>query len=303
MVMSDLLTAERSLFDHYELPLHSRTLRLADPDLDVVVRETGAGEPVLFVHGSGMSGATWAPVLAEMNGNRAIAVDLPGFGRSDTYEYGGRSLRRHAVAQLGSLLDALELERVPIVGTSLGAMWALCLAVDAPERVSAVVALGMPAAALPGLRGDPYFTLMTTPGIGRLASHGPTPRSVPATRKGMAKVIGPRALAAAPDEFFEVVRLGMARPGWGRAMWTHLNLAMRRGKPRPGNALTDEELRSIAAPVQFIWGDGDVYGGPEIGRRATAVLPDARIEVIEGGHAPFLDDPALCARLITRIVG
>jgi pimeloyl-ACP methyl ester carboxylesterase len=78
-------------------------------------------------------------------------------------------------------------------------------------------------------------------------------------------------------------------------MWTHLNLAMRRGKPRPGNALTDDELRSIAVPVQFIWGDGDVYGGPEIGRRAVELLPQGRLEVIEGRHAPFLDDPERCA--------
>jgi pimeloyl-ACP methyl ester carboxylesterase len=301
--MSDsLLTAERRLFTAYGLHLRSRSVRLADPDLEVAVRESGEGEPVLFVHGSGMNGATWAPVLAALNGNRAIAVDLPGFGRSAAYEYSGRSLRRHAVAQLTSLLDALELERVPIVGTSLGAMWALCLAVDAPERVSAVVALGMPAAALPGLRGDPYFKLMTTPGIGRLVSRAPAPKDVAATRKGMARVIGERALAGTPDELFEVVRLGMARPGWGRAMWTHLNLAMRRGRPRPGNALTDDELRAIDVPVHFIWGDGDVYGGPEIGRRAVDLLPDGRIDVIEGNHAPFLDDPELCARIVTRIV-
>jgi hypothetical protein len=34
--------------------------------------------------------------------------------------------------------------------------------------VSAVVAIGMPAVALPGIRGDPFFTLMTIPGLGRL---------------------------------------------------------------------------------------------------------------------------------------
>jgi pimeloyl-ACP methyl ester carboxylesterase len=38
-------------------------------------------------------------------------------------------------------------------GTSLGAMWALCFALEAPERVVAVVAIGMPAVALPGVRG------------------------------------------------------------------------------------------------------------------------------------------------------
>jgi len=245
-----------------------------------------------------MSGATWAPLLAHLPDRRAIALDLPGFGRSDACSYAGRPLREHAVAQLSSTLDELGLQRAPIVGTSLGGMWALCLALDRPERVSAIVSLGMPAAALPGLRGDPFFKIMSTPFIGRLVSHGPAPPSAAVARKVMAKVLGGRALARTPDEFFEVVRVGMAQPGWGNAMWTHLNLAMRVGRARPENVLTDDELRSITAPVQMIWGDGDVYGGPEIGRRAAGVLPDARLEIIAGGHAPFLDDPERCAELI-----
>src|SRR5919112_1684660 len=117
-----------------------------------------------------------------------------------------RSLRAHAVAQLTSVLDALDLDRAPLVGTSLGAMWALCLALDKPERVSAVVAIGMPAVALPGVRGDPFFTLMTIPGVGRVASRVlPAPKSVKATRRGMKGVMGRPALERTPDEFFEVV--------------------------------------------------------------------------------------------------
>jgi pimeloyl-ACP methyl ester carboxylesterase len=114
----------------------------------------------------------------------------------------------------------------------------------------------------------------------------------------MARGLGPRALAQTPETFFEVVRAGMAQPGWREAMWTHLNLAMRAGRARPENVFTDDELRSITTPVQLIWGDGDVFGGPEIGRCAVAVMPDARLEIIPGGHVPFLDDPQRCATLI-----
>jgi 2-hydroxy-6-oxonona-2,4-dienedioate hydrolase len=227
-------------------------------------------------------------------------VDLPGFGRSDPYSYTGRPLREHAVAQLSSTLDALGLERAAIAGTSLGAMWALNLALAAPERVSRVVALGMPAVALPGLRPDPYFRLLTTPGLGRLAARGPAPKSAAAARKGMSRALGRGALERLPDEFFDVVQTGMAKPGWGQAMWSHLNLAMRYGRAHPENVFDDDELRAISAPVQLIWGDRDVYGGPEVGQRAAALLPDARLEVIEGGHAPFLDDAELCADLIRQ---
>jgi pimeloyl-ACP methyl ester carboxylesterase len=299
--MTDALTtAEDRLFDRYGVPVRSRSLQLADPDLEIAVHETGTGPPVIFVHGSGMSGATWTPLLAHLPDRHAIALDLPGFGHSDAYCYSGRPLREHAVAQLNSTLDALGLERAAIAGTSLGAMWALNLALAAPERVSSVITLGMPAVALPGMRPDPYFKLLTTPGLGRLAARGPTPKNAAAVRQGTSRALGRRAVERLPDEFFDVVRAAMAAPGWGRAMWSHLNLAMRYGRARPGNAFDDDELRSISAPVQLIWGDCDVYGGPEIGERATALLPVSRLELIEGGHAPFLDEPARCAELIRQ---
>jgi len=70
--------------------------------------------------------------------HRLIAFDLPGFGLSDAFDYRRRTLRVHAVAQLTWLLDALDLGPLPIVVASLGRMWALCLAIDAPNRVGAV---------------------------------------------------------------------------------------------------------------------------------------------------------------------
>lgn len=209
-------------------------------------------------------------------------------------------MRRHAVAQLNSILDALGLQCAPIVGTSLGAMWALCLAVDEPRRVSAVVGLGVPAVALAGMRSDPFFRAMTLPGLGWLVARIPPPPTTATTRRAMAKVLGPGALERTPDAFFDVVRAGMRMPAWRQAMWTHLNLALRAGRQRPENVLTDDELRRIAAPVLLIWGADDIYGAPKIADRALQLIPNARIEVLPGGHAPFLNDPERCASLIEQ---
>jgi pimeloyl-ACP methyl ester carboxylesterase len=121
--MPDALTnAEPRLFDTYRIALETRHLRLADPDVESAVREAGAGNPVGFVHGRGMSAATWAPLLAHLPDRHAIALDLPGFGLSDAYSSTGRALREHAVAQLSSTVDVLGLERATIVGTR----WARC---------------------------------------------------------------------------------------------------------------------------------------------------------------------------------
>ena len=119
------LAAERALLALYGIESRSRRVRLADPDLEVRVLEAGEGEPLVLIHGSAMSAPTWAPLIARLEGRRVIAVDLPGFGLSDAFDYRGRTLREHAVAQLSSLLDALELEEAELAGNSLGAMWAL----------------------------------------------------------------------------------------------------------------------------------------------------------------------------------
>lgn len=210
-------------------------------------------------------------------------------------------MRRHAVAQLNSILDAVGLDRAPIVGTSLGAMWALCLALDEPERASAVVGLGVPAVALPGVRADSYFRAMTLPAAGRLIARMPAPPTAAATRRATTSVLGRQAANRTPDVFFDVVRWGMRMPGWRQAMWTHLNLAFRAGRQRPENVLTDDELRSIEAPVLLIWGDEDVYGGPQLADRALKLMPRAGREILSGGHAPFLDDPDRCAALTQQI--
>jgi pimeloyl-ACP methyl ester carboxylesterase len=160
-----------------------------------------------------MSASTWAPLMPALGSRRLIAFDLPGFGLSDAFDYSGRSLREHAVAQLTSLLDALGLEQVPIVGTSLGGRWALCLALDAPNRVAVAASPGVPAVAL--ARG----------------------------------VIGPRAADRAPDGFFDVVHDGMRWPGFGTAMLSHMRLAMQLGRPRPENFLPEAELWQLTVPV------------------------------------------------------
>ena len=294
--------AEHRLFAASGVQVGSRRVRLADPPVSVRVLEAGDGPPLVLVHGSGMSASTWAPLMPYLETYRVIALDLPGFGLSDPFDYSGRPLRSHAVAQLTSLLDALDLAQVPIVGTSLGGMWALWMALNAPGRVAAVASLGVPAVALPGMHGDPFFTALSTPGLRHVIARIRSP-NVATTRRMLARgVIGPRAAGQAPDGFFEVVHEGMRQPGYRTAMLTHIQLAMRFGRPRPENLMSDSELRQLTVPVLMIWGDEDPYGGPEIGRRACELIPHARLEIIPGRHAPFLDNPERCGALINDLV-
>jgi pimeloyl-ACP methyl ester carboxylesterase len=103
--------------------------------------EYGAGDrPIVLIHGLLMSRRMFerlGPVLAD-RGNRVIALDLLGHGRSDRPE----DLQRYSMPlfayQVNALLDHLELESAVVGGTSLGANVSLEMAVRFPERARAL---------------------------------------------------------------------------------------------------------------------------------------------------------------------
>jgi pimeloyl-ACP methyl ester carboxylesterase len=91
---------------------------------------------VVFVHGNVSSSAFFQPtMLALPAGVRALAVDLRGFGDSETLPLDATRGLRDFSDDVLSVLDALELDRVHLVGWSMGAGVAMSLLLDAPDRV------------------------------------------------------------------------------------------------------------------------------------------------------------------------
>jgi pimeloyl-ACP methyl ester carboxylesterase/quercetin dioxygenase-like cupin family protein len=102
----------------------------------------GDGLPVVLVHGLGLQGALWNRVCAAFGpGYRLVRVDLRGGPRTRELERSDLSLGRWA-ADVGAVLDALELDHPVVVGHSLGATVALKLALDRPDAVRARVLIG-----------------------------------------------------------------------------------------------------------------------------------------------------------------
>ncbi|MCL2778116.1 MAG: alpha/beta fold hydrolase [Polyangiaceae bacterium] len=124
---------------------------------DTNVHDTGAGAPVLFIHGSGpgvSAWANWRSVLPEFaKTRRVIAPDMAGFGFTErvpgmTYTMEGW------LRQALDLLDALNIERTDLVGNSFGGALSLALAIRAPQRVRRLVlmgSVGVPFEITPGL--------------------------------------------------------------------------------------------------------------------------------------------------------
>ena len=103
-------------------------------------REAGTGPPVLLIHGVGLNADAWEPQIVTLSTRRrVIAVDMPGHGQSDLLP-DGAGLADYVAAMAG-LIDALEISPVPVVGHSMGALIALGLALDHPEKIAALVAL------------------------------------------------------------------------------------------------------------------------------------------------------------------
>ncbi|MGQ0560994.1 MAG: alpha/beta fold hydrolase [Gemmatimonadota bacterium] len=115
-------------------------LRLGE--LDVRYLEAGAGPPVVFAAGLGISADFYRPNLAALaaSGFRAIAPDLPGFGETDGARFGSSimELSEH----LRAFARALHISHAHWIGHSIGCQAALHLAAHAPGLARSLVLAG-----------------------------------------------------------------------------------------------------------------------------------------------------------------
>ena len=103
--------------------------------------ETGAGDPVLMLHGWPTSSYLWrriVPIVGE--GNRAIALDLPGYGKSDKPLDSSYSFRFYDRI-LSGFFDQIGVDRVGLAVHDLGGPVGLYWAAQHPERVTKLALL------------------------------------------------------------------------------------------------------------------------------------------------------------------
>jgi len=283
----------------YGISAHEHWVQVPEPGVRVRVQEVGDGPPVVYVNGISTPGMGFAPLLPHLPGFRHLLLDLPGHGLAPPYLWQGPPIRELAVAVLLGVLDGLGLDRAAFVGNSLGGMFTLWTALDAPRRVSSAVIIGEPAVALPGARGNLSMGAFTAPAIGSMVQWGmrlPAPRW--AARAVMAGALGRSATRRMPDDLLDLHTLSVQIPGQARSLRSLLRRVLAGRTPRPENVLTHDELARLATPLLFVWGRDDVFLAPERARASIDVIPTARLEVVPGGHDPWLDDPAGCAQLI-----
>jgi pimeloyl-ACP methyl ester carboxylesterase len=237
--------------------------------LRVIDKNPGAADTVLLVHGYGASSASYAPVLAALAEKfRVLAVDLPGFGRSDRRE--GDYSPEALADVLAQILDEKGVERAHVVGHSWGSSVVLAFALRHPERLEKLVVISawiydeqllpiMRWARVRGL-GEMLYALFYRQNLGeRLYLNFYDPRLV---------------TQAVVDE----VEKQMERPGALAAA-----LAAARGM-----MFRESDYHKIQAPTLILWGREDRVARLPFGERLARELPRAQLVVLgRCGHIPM----------------
>jgi pimeloyl-ACP methyl ester carboxylesterase len=288
--------AETRLFARSGLQSEESFLDLNSAKVRLRVLSTGAGPPLVMLHGVSLAAAVWAPWLADLAGYRALLVELPGHGLSGPAAYRPGAVREHSLTLMDDLFDTLGLATTPVVGHSLGGMLALWHAAARPGRITSLVVIGEPAVALPGATVRMPLSLLTVPVLGEAVLRTPSPR--PVYRRLLGQGLSPAAAAAAPDDLLDVLRLAARRKGNARTVASLMHAIDGFRRPRADSVMTDSELRQVTAPTMFCLGTGDPFLSPAQARPAIAKIPGATLHEVPGGHGPWLEDPAGCAKLV-----
>lgn len=238
--------------------------------------DDGFAPPVLLLHGFWGGSAYWAPLMADLAATRrVVAVDLPGFaGSADAPVPDGVPGIASAIF---STMDSLDLERVALVGHSLGGMVALQMALDRPDRVERLAIYASAATGLMPNRPESYGET-----IARIERGGVDAAVAPLIRSWFA------AGEAAP--LFDLCR----RAGAGANPDTAI--ALYRALP---DWSVRERLAEIVARTLVIVGDRDRQFALEELLALFYGIPEARLSVLPGcAHMAHLERPSMFSLLL-----
>lgn len=262
-------------------------------------RVAGSGPAILLIHGIGDNSTTWTTVQTKLAQRfTVIAPDLLGHGRSD------KPRADYSVAAYANgmrdLLSVLDIERVTVVGHSLGGGVAMQFAYQFPQLVDRLILVGAG-----GVTKDVNVAL-------RIAS-------LPMGTEALAVLRLPMVLPAVQL----AGRLGGAlfgNTGVGRDIPDMLRILADLPEPTASSAFA-RTLRAVvdwrgqvvtmldrcylteSVPVQLVWGSQDSVIPVSHGHMAHSAMPGSRLEIFEGsGHFPFHDDPDRFVELVERFI-
>jgi len=257
--------------------------------------DVGEGPVVVLVHGLAAAWSVWfrnIPALAREH--RVIAVDLPGFGRSESLGPGVEV--GDYVQALSRLLDELEIGRVRMVGHSLGGIVVQQFAARHPARTAAVVLV---ATGGPPTRAQAFALRSLAAGIG-LSNRVPRPAIAAAARAVMAAPPVRRLLLSALVHDPAVVSRRLATDMVSAACRSvGATSALEAGL----RAVEQENDRPITCPSLVVAGDRDRLVPAASLHYVSASLSGARQHVLaNAGHHPMFEQATAFNALLQRFL-
>lgn len=291
------LSAESDALGYFGIEADEHLVYMPEYDLRLRLLEVGSGPPLVIVPGGGGDFLQMLPFMAALSGYHLLVINRPGAPGCTGIDHREVDVRRLAVTALSASLDHVGLGQASFIANSMGGLWTFWMALDEPGRIAGIIQGGCPALLLNTSAPFP-LRLISTPFIGDLLFPLFQPADADAVAEGL-RTMGssPEVIRRIPEELararYEVTQLPQFRLSWHSLLKTTLSLSGANHRYR----LKAEELRQIEHPVLFIWGDNDPFGDSEVGRRAVELMQNARLELIDAGHIPWLDRPEVCADL------
>jgi 3-oxoadipate enol-lactonase len=234
----------------------------------------GSGPAVLFCHGAGSNAATWWQQLpAFMPRHTCITMDIRCFGRSlaPLQEF---SLELFA-ADVVAILDREDIERVTLVGQSLGGMIGLKLALTQPARLAAFVACDS------SLAIDHPVLLDT------IAQRQVTQRAVTIEQRSLGRWFlehhPDKAALYAQINHFNPSAYAIPAAEWGGALAALM---------QPERLIPMKALPQVGCPTLLLVGSEDPIVPVSVMREVQGLVPDSELVVVdEAGHSTYFEKP------------
>lgn len=264
------------------------------------IQEVGSGAPVLFVHGTGGSGAYFAPLIAQLEGLRCLVLDRPGWGLSDPIDYSQGDYDEMVVEMLRNTVDALDIEATDVAGGSVGGTWVLRLAQAEPSRVGRIVWLG--STPLEELGVPTFIKLLSSP-LGHLIVRlGERERLM---RKQIGQIGHAATVASgAMDDFLHWRAVQAQEIHFLRSERAMVKAMRDRSGWFPGIPTTDADLAGLEHPVLLVYGSNDPLGTVELWGEKMRLAARGEFEVVpDAGHLPWYDAPVQVGEAVGRFFG
>jgi 4,5:9,10-diseco-3-hydroxy-5,9,17-trioxoandrosta-1(10),2-diene-4-oate hydrolase len=232
----------------------------------------GSGKTVIFLHGAGAGAVTWYPSIGTVSKNfHVVAPDIVGYGESDKPN---ASYNRPFFSKwLKDFLIEMKISQAHIVGLSQGGAIALQFTIDYPEMVDKLV-------------------LVDSGGLGAKVSFWALVGIVWMNRF-------PSAAANRFNSRYILHKPENRDPNHGRYSVAVIESTggknvFKQGRGSAVSKMPDELLRQIKNETLIIWGKDDQMFSVEYGERASKIIPNAKLHLIEdAGHLPMMDQPEI----------